>query len=287
MAQDDRNHDSLAELGVDEEERLHGLFRACLDRQCEGVVSHERSVHDEVASIEERVVVAGDIEVRPMTLVPLRDRLVERDGESTDPTLEPRGMSVMESQNVAVHIHVAVVSLGYDERNALVVGEPISERGVHQPFEAISSFRRHTEFLRHAAMVAAVARDDQLEVAVVEDVLDTGHQVALSFQHSVDRAKAVALEQFLVDAPTDEVAQKGEDQRVDFRRMLFFLHELEAVPEEPTHAFFADLLVELVESIDLLCRNHFLDVPVARHENRGRLRLFALSGADREVAIGS
>jgi len=120
---------------------------------------------------------------------------------------------------------------------------------------------------RDARVVAHLARDDEIHVGVVEDVLDTRFQVFQSFQGSVDGLTTCSLQQLVMDVGADEVAQDGEQKRVDLRVELVELDELHHMHEQTVHAHLADFLVVLVETVHSLGIDNLLDVEIRDHRH--------------------
>ena len=219
------------------------------------------------------MVVTETGQVCPTCLIPLCNRLVHRDRQSTNSAVVLGLMTVMEADGEVVpHLDVAQVALRDQEGNPWFVLEQERQRVVHQPFERVALLGSVAVLGNHPSVVAAVARDDEVHVRVVEDVADTASQMVLALDDGERRAEAVDLHQLVVNGTRDEVAEKRKDQRIDVCVSLAELQELHRVTEEPLNTGEADDLVERVQPTNCGRIADFLDVPVACKDHCDSLR---------------
>ena len=217
--------------------------------------------------------VTAHIQLNVPELVPLSHRFVHWDRETTDTTVVPNGVTMMEADRVVVpHVDVAVVAIRDDELDTRITCELTSQCMVHELLKAVTSFSGDPALLRHPSVVSAVARNDEPNVRVLEDVPDARRDVFLALDDRLYWKKSIRLHQLVVDTAGDEVPDQSQNERVDRGVILRVLEELHKVSEVPAHTVETDLFVELVESIDLPRLDHLLDVPVRCHRHRHRLR---------------
>ena len=124
----------LPPLTINHKKRLRGRLELGTDFECVRVVPHEAAAEDVVPAVHELVEMAEHIEVSPPPLVPLSDLLAKRDRHPANATAESHGVTVMESDVVALDRQPVVVALLDLELHFRRVAEVTRQVVVSQPF---------------------------------------------------------------------------------------------------------------------------------------------------------
>lgn len=274
--------DDLAVLLVEDEESLLGLLERSLDADGERVEADERTVGDEVATVEALVVVTRTRQVGLTGLVPLCDGLVHRNRQSTDTTVVLHGVPVVEANHLAVDHDVGVVRRRDDDLDPLVPRVPRREGVVHEEFERVAEFRSRTNLVGDSAVIPDARRDDEVEVALLQQEVDTRLEELKCPTRGFDRAQRTRLQVLLVDGTSDEVPTEPQHEVVDGGVHALDFHQTKGDLEEGFRTTLGDAEVEGIEAVDRVAYHGFLDVPVACENEGCGLRDFAVEGLNLE-----
>ena len=274
--------DDFAVLLVEDEESLLGLLERSLDADGKRVEADERTVGDEVTTVETLVVVPRTGQVGLTGLVPLRDGLVHRNRQPTDTTVVLHGVSVVEANHLAVDHDVGVVRRRDDDLDPLVPRVPRREGVVHEEFKRVAEFRRRTHLVGDSAVVPDARRNDEVEVAVLQQEVNARLEVLKCPTRRFDRAQRARLQVLLVDGTSDEVPTEPQHEVVDGGIHALDFHQTKSDLEEVLGALLGDAEIEGIEAVDRVAYHGFLDVPVACESEGCGLRDLAVEGLNLE-----
>lgn len=210
----------------------------------------------------------------PLADVGTHDVLRRRNRQTPYPTLEPNPVSVVEAKGDAVDVEVRGVRLRDEELHPLVVLVPLSEEGIHHVLQRVAGLVLAVGgLLRDSRMVPRMTRNDEIEVAVHQQEVDTAcedvHGLVCGdcgFERAVAGHSALKVE-----VARDEVSQKCEHHRLHGGVLRFEVPQMERHLKELLGTFPCDFERVLVEAVHLGRFDGFLDVPVACDDHTGRL----------------
>lgn len=132
-----------------------------LDAFCIRAVANERTVDDvpERSVLQERVVVAHDVEVSTGRFVPALDSLAEWNVQTAHTTTITYGVTVVEADTLPHDVHDGVVR-GFDVKlHTRVPLIPLHHRHVEREFERVTKFGRRANLWCNAGVVPGLAVD--------------------------------------------------------------------------------------------------------------------------------
>lgn len=254
--------DDLAVLLVEDEERLLGLLERSLDADGERVEADERTVGDEVATVEALVVVTRTRQVCLTGLVPLCDGLVHRNRQPTDTAVVLDGVPVVEANHLAVDHDVGVVGRRDDDLDPLVPRVPRREGVVDEEFERVAEFRSRTNLVGDSAVVPDARRNDEVKVALLQQEVDSRLKILKCPTRRFDGAQRARFQVLFMDGTSDEVPTEPQHEVVDGGIHALDFHQTKGDLEEGLCTTLGDAEVEGIEVVDRIAEYGFLNMPI-------------------------
>ena len=233
--------------------------------------------------------VSHDSEVGVTSRIPASDGFVDGNGHSADSTAVTNGVSVHEPNLEVVHVHVRDEPVSDEKLHTFLTLEVVRQVGVHEELKAVSVLRGHLTRLRRATMIARVTRDDDVVLAVVQHELNPRGNQVLCVDGGVHRSNFVDFHEFVVNVVGDEVAEQGDDNRINLDVLGEDVGYPKSSAEELFRTVFGNLHAVLVETKHNLRVHVFLDMPVACDPDAGSFGILAtplgLDTADRDGLV--
>ncbi len=116
----------------------------------------------------------------------------------------------------------------------------VREGEIHEPFQRVPIFTGDVDLAGGSGMVARVAREDQVQLAIVQREVDPGHQQILRVPQRFRRRHRVVLRGLLVQLVGDKVAQQRPHHGVELDVLLEQAREALVALEEFRRPLFGD-----------------------------------------------
>ena len=113
-----------------------------------------------------------------------------------------------------------------------------------------------------------MARDNQVHLGILQEILDSREQDFLDTQEFVHRQLTIVLHRLFPQFPIDEVSEECENQSLNLAVDTEDVQQLDGVGKELLSPRFSRLRVELVQPVDIVWVDRFSPVPVTSYQHR-------------------